>query len=94
MSTWVSYRDAVGLFVRGATVPTASRIAVVVGTWLSVMNQGGPIFDGHPPWLKIVLNFATPFTVASLGFLAAHRRRNVERLAALLMPPARGEDLS
>jgi hypothetical protein len=31
-----------------------------------------------------VLNYATPFVVSSLGFLAARRRRNVERLAALL----------
>jgi hypothetical protein len=82
--TWVSYRQALRMFVRGATVPTATRIAVVVGTWLSLMNQGSLIFHGHPPWVKLVLNYATPFAVASLGFLAARRRRNVERLAALL----------
>lgn len=83
-STWVSYRQALRMFLRGATVPAASRIALVVGTWLSLMNQGGLILDGHPPWIKLVLNYLTPFTVASLGFLAARRRRNVERLAALL----------
>jgi len=83
-ATWVSYREAARLFVRGATVRTASSIALVVGTWLSVMNQWGQIAHGHPPWVKLVLNYATPFTVASLGFLAARRRRNVERLAALL----------
>jgi hypothetical protein len=83
-TTWVSYRDAARLFCRGATFPTAGRIALVVGTWLSLMNQGGRIVDGHPPWVKLVLNYLTPFTVASLGFLAARRRRNVERLAALL----------
>lgn len=83
-TTWVSYREAVRLFARGATIPTASRIALVVGTWLSVMNHGRLILDGHPPWVKLVLNFLTPFAVASLGYLAARRRRNVERLAALL----------
>ena len=83
-STWVSYRDAARMFWRGATFPTAIRIALVVGTWLSLMNQGGPIVDGHPPWVKLALNYATPFTVASLGYLAARRRRNVERLAGLL----------
>jgi hypothetical protein len=82
--TWVSYRDACRLFLRGATFPSASRIALVVGVWLSLMNQGGPVFDGHPPWVKLALNFLTPFVVASLGYLAARRRRNVERLAALL----------
>ena len=82
--TWVSHREAVGLFLRGATLPTATRIALVVGTWLSLMNQGRPILHGHPPWIRIALNYLTPFVVASLGYLAARRRRNVERLIALL----------
>ena len=86
-STWESYREAAGMFVRGVTVPTATRIALVVGTWLSLMNQSGAIFHGDPPWLKIGINYATPFFVASLGFLAARRRRNVERLLSLLQPP-------
>jgi MYXO-CTERM domain-containing protein len=55
-----------------------------VGTWLSLMNQGQLIAHGHPPWVKLVLNYLTPFAVASLGYLAARRRRNVERLVALL----------
>jgi hypothetical protein len=72
------------MFFRGATVPTAGRIAVVVGTWLTLMNQGDRIASGEIPWLKVALNYATPFTVATLGFLAARRRENVERLVRLL----------
>jgi len=72
------------MFLRGATLRTASAIALVVGTWLSLMNQGRPIVHGHPPWIKLLLNYLTPFVVCSLGYLAARRRRNVERLAALL----------
>ena len=83
-ATWESYGEAMGMFLRGATVATASRIALVVGTWLSLLNQGHAIFDGRPPWAKVALNYATPFVVASLGYLAARRRRNVERLVALL----------
>jgi len=82
--TWVRYSEALRMFLRGATLGPASRIAVVVGTWLSLINQGHGIASGHPPWVKIVLNYLTPFVVASLGFLAARRRRNVERLASLL----------
>src|SRR5260370_21243041 len=82
--TWVSYGDAVRLFARGVTVGTACRISLLVGTWLSLMNQGPLIVHGHPPWVKLALNYVTPFTVASLGYLAARRRRNVERLLALL----------
>jgi len=83
------------MFCRGTTVPTASRIAAVVGTWLSLMNQGALILHGTIPWMKIALNYATPFTVASLGFLSARRRSSVERLARLLKqsdgadPPSR-----
>jgi hypothetical protein len=80
----VTYGEALRMFLRGATVPSASRIAVVVGTWLSLMNQGELILHAHPPWIKLVLNYLTPFSVASLGFLAARRRTTVERLAALL----------
>jgi hypothetical protein len=82
--TWVTYRQAARLFLHGVTLPSATRIALVVGTWLSLMNQGHAIVHGHPPWIRIVLNYLTPFTVASLGYLAARRRRNVERLIALL----------
>ena len=83
-ASWESYGDAARLFVRGATVATAARIALVVGTWLSLLNQGRAIAEGNPPWVKIGLNYLTPFVVASLGYLAARRRRNIERLAALL----------
>jgi len=83
-ATWESYGDAFGLFLRGATLATATRIGAVVGTWLSLMNQGRAIVDGNAPWVKVALNYLTPFVVASLGYLAARRRRNVERLAALL----------
>src|SRR4051812_15425166 len=86
-ATWESYGDAIRLFARGATAATASRIALVVGTWLSMLNQGRAIVDGHPPWVKIGLNYVTPFVVASLGYLAARRRRNIERLALLLGDP-------
>jgi hypothetical protein len=72
------------MFLSGATVPSAARIALVVGTWLTLMNHGDAMLGGSIPWLKIVLDYATPFVVASLGFLAARRRANVERLSALL----------
>ena len=89
-AVWDHYSQAIRMFLGGATVPTASRIALVVGTWLSLMNQGELIARGTIPWFKILLNYATPFVVASLGFLAARRRRNVERLVRLLgeRPPS------
>ena len=84
MTTWTTYREAALMFARGATFPTASRIALVVGSWLTAVNQWDVILAGRVPWGRVALNYATPFAVASLGFLAARRRQNVERLAALL----------
>jgi len=81
------------MFLRGATVRSAAPIALVVGTWLSLMNQGEPILRGTIPWVKVALNYATPFAVASLGFLAARRRSNVERLVRLLREDSRPDDL-
>lgn len=88
-AVWDSYGQAVHLFLRGATFPTAARIALVVGTWLTAVNQGGAVLDGEVPWVKVVLNYLTPFVVASLGYLAARRRRSVERLSALVRGPRR-----
>jgi hypothetical protein len=93
-ATWVSYHQAARIFLSGVTLASATRIALVVGTWLSLMNQGRLILDGHPPWVKLILNYATPFTVATLGFLAGRRLRNVERLLALLRrDPGASEDI-
>ena len=83
-ATWETYGEALRLFLRGATLPSATRIMLVVGTWLALMNHGGAILEGSIPWLKVALDYATPFTVASLGFLAGRRRANVERLVRLL----------
>ena len=80
--TWVRYRDALRMFVRGVTIRSAVQIALVVGTWLSLVNQGHLIVQGDPPWLKIALNYATPFVVSSLGFLAGLRRLNFRATAA------------
>jgi len=86
---WVSYRQAARMFLHGATLTAAAPIALVVGTWLSLMNQGHLIITGRPPWLKLGLNYVTPFCVASLGFLAGRCRRRVERLAELLQDEPR-----
>jgi hypothetical protein len=47
------------------------------------MNQGRAVVDGDVPWVKIALSCLTLDVVASLGYPAAHHRRDVERLAAL-----------
>jgi uncharacterized membrane protein len=54
-------------------------IALVVGTWLTLFNQRDVIWTGQLSgwiWIKIALNYLTPFVVANLGLLSKQRERS------------------
>lgn len=64
------------MICRGATFRTASRISLVVGTLLTVVNQAGVLANGDQTpltWVRIGFNYAIPYVVASLGYLAPFR---------------------
>ena len=47
-------------------VMNALRIALLVGSVLNLVNQGGAILAGSGvSWLHLVLNYAVPYCVAS-----------------------------
>lgn len=74
---WTRRRDALRLFLRGVTVRAAAPVALVVGSLLSAVNQGGVLLHADLSAglaVKVAVNYLTPFVVASLGFLAAGRR--------------------
>lgn len=76
--TWTSPLQVCVLIAKGATFRTASKIAVIVGTLLTVVNQGSVIIAGDATlvtWLRTVANYAIPYTVASIGYLTPFRRR-------------------
>lgn len=76
--SWSHPRQAVGWFLKGRTVRTAAPTAAVVGTVLSAVNQGAVIAGGHATgttWVQVAVNYAVPFTVASIGYLSACRAR-------------------
>lgn len=78
--SWTRPIEAVGLFLHGHTVRTASPIAVVVGTVLSAVNQGAVIVGGDATigtWLRVAFNYLVPFVVASVGYLSARRVRDL-----------------
>jgi hypothetical protein len=57
-------------------VSTAWKVAAVVGTFLSVVNQGTVIAGGDvtwATWVRVGVNYLVPFVVASVGFLSACR---------------------
>ena len=77
--SWQTVPQALRLFVHGVTVRVAWRVAIVVGTVLSAVNQGNVIVDGHATtatWIRVAVNYAVPFCVASIGFLGACRDRS------------------
>jgi hypothetical protein len=59
-----------------ARYPVAARIALVVGTALTLISQGGAITAGHATtatWVRCGLNFLVPFLVAHAGLLSGRR---------------------
>ena len=68
--------DAIRLILRGVTYRTASRVALVVGTIPSTVNQGAVIANGDAvpaTWIRVAVNYLVPYTVASIGYLAPFR---------------------
>lgn len=60
-----------------STMRRTTRIALVVGTVLSLINQGGVIFGGRATWVtwvRVGANYLVPFCVSSAGFLTATKR--------------------
>lgn len=57
----------------------SARIALVVGTFLVILNQGDKLLGSSPVtsdlWWKVPLTYCVPFCVASYGALANARRR-------------------
>ncbi|MBX6762997.1 MAG: nitrate/nitrite transporter NrtS [Rubrobacteraceae bacterium] len=48
-------------------------IALIVGTWLTLFNQGDVLWSGDLGgglWVKVLLNYLTPFVVSNLGLLS------------------------
>jgi hypothetical protein len=64
------------MFLR-TTLRRTVRIALIVGTLLSLINQGTVIAGGDATaatWLRVAANYLVPFCVSSAGFLTATKR--------------------
>ncbi len=74
--TWSGPRQACALVLTGATARTCLPVAAVVGTVLTVVNQGTVLLAGHhgPATVaRVAANYAIPFCVSSYGALSAVR---------------------
>jgi hypothetical protein len=75
--TWSTPGEAVRVVFMRSTLRKTTRIALVVGTILSLINQLGVILDGranYATWIRVGANYIVPFCVSSTGFLTATRR--------------------
>jgi SAM-dependent methyltransferase len=66
------------LVVRGRTARKALPVAAVVGTVLSLVNQGSVIAGGAATsgtWVRVAVNYLVPFLVTSIGYLSGRRVR-------------------
>jgi len=77
----VSPREALGICFRREHLRKTLKIAFVVGTILTLINQADVIVRGDATtitWIKAGLNYCVPFVVSNLGLLAG-KRAEIER---------------
>ncbi len=61
-------------------VQAAIKVAMVVGTILNLINQGGRLFDGLPlSWFQVGLNYLVPYCVSSYSAARNEMSRNEEK---------------
>ena len=77
----MSPREALGICFRREHLRKTLKIAFVVGTILTLINQADVIVRGDATtitWIKAGLNYCVPFVVSNLGLLAG-KRAEIER---------------
>jgi hypothetical protein len=73
---WRTVPEAARLVLTGRTRHTAAPVCLFVGVVLSAINQGAGLAGGHVGvgmFVRVAANFAVPYVVASVGYLAGHR---------------------
>jgi hypothetical protein len=73
-------REALRIVMMRDHLRRTVRIALAVGTILTLINQGSVISGGDATtltWVRSGLNYCVPFIVSNLGVLAAHRAGRV-----------------
>lgn len=81
MAKSTRFKRLLGSCLRPAHLRRTGGVALVVGTWLTLFNQGGVIWSGESSvglWVKVALNYLTPFVVANLGLLSRESEEREE----------------
>lgn len=67
-------RNKVAVILAGDTWHPAARIAAIVGSILTAVNEGSEMVAGHvnlATSVRVLANYVIPYVVSSLGYLAA-----------------------
>ncbi len=90
----MTVREALRICGRREHLRRTIRIALVVGTLLTLINQLDVILGGDATaliWVKAGLNYCVPFVVSNLGLLAGKRAGPGDEPAAELDSPLKGK---
>ena len=71
------WRSIVAHLRTRTAVVSCARIALVVGTILTAINQLDTFVGGRHSgwiWVKVAMNYVVPFCVSSIGYIIAARR--------------------
>lgn len=71
-------RRLLKICARPSYLRRTGTIALVVGSWLTLFNQGDAIWTGQTSTailLKVLLNCLTPFVMANFGLLSSKEGR-------------------
>lgn len=74
--SWSTWPEALKLVLTGRTRRPALRIALIVGTLLTLFYQGEALFTRDldaETLARIMFNYCLPYIVSSIGFLVACR---------------------
>jgi hypothetical protein len=76
-NSWsTAIHEAIRICIQREHLRRTVRIALVVGTILTLINQADVIIRGDATaltWVKAALNYCVPFIVSNLGLLAGKR---------------------
>ena len=76
--TWTCASEAVGVCLFPPNRRRVTAIALLVGSLLVAINQGGALASGRVSsilWVRMALDYLIPACVSTMGVLAGSRRR-------------------
>ncbi|GMH42316.1 hypothetical protein BSKO_10235 [Bryopsis sp. KO-2023] len=93
-SCTVGIRSFFSLITAEGTLARSIKVTLIVGTLLTLVNQGGALYEGIPPvWWKVVLTYVVPYIVSTHGSVSARLAKSAQMHTATPPPIHIGTDI-